>query len=184
MHKSENMNLLNYEQNDFDRGASNLKVMLWWIIQGIFFRYSLHNMYGWRNLLLRLFGANIEKNVKIRSSARFHYPWKVTIGENSWIGDDVYLYSLDQIYIGANSVISQKTYLCTGSHKFSSDNFDLVTKQIIIGDRVWIAADCFIHPGVEIDDYTLVSARSNVLNNLKSNYIYAGNPAKPIKKLT
>lgn len=184
MNKSESMNLLNYEQNDFDKGANNLKVIIWWIVQGSLFRYSLHHMYRWRNFLLKLFGANIGENVKIRSSARFHYPWKVTIGENSWIGDDVYLYSLDQIFIGNNSVISQKTYLCTGSHNFSSNNFGLVTKKIIIGDKVWIAADCFIHPGVKIDDFTLVSARSTVLNNLESNYIYAGNPAKPIKKLT
>lgn len=58
--------------------------------------------------LLRLFGAKIGKNVVIRPSVKITYPWKLTLGDYAWVGDDVNLYTLGEITIGAHSVISQK----------------------------------------------------------------------------
>lgn len=175
------MNLENYNQSDYSRGKSTLIILLWWIIQATIFRFSLHNMYEFRAVLLRMFGAKIGKNTKIRSSSRFTYPWKVCIGDYSWIGDDVQFYSLDKINIGSNVVVSQKTYLCTGSHDISKETFNLITKPINIETNSWIAADCFIHPGVTIASGSVIAARSTVLKSTESNFIYAGNPAKKIK---
>ncbi|WP_336798474.1 WcaF family extracellular polysaccharide biosynthesis acetyltransferase [Exiguobacterium acetylicum] len=177
------MNLEQYNQENYQIGRAKIIVLIWWLIQSTLFRLSIHNMYRYRRMMLILFGAKIGKNVKIRSSARFHYPWKVEIDDNSWVGDDTYFYSLDNIYIGKNSVISQKTYLCTGSHDIRKQSFDLITKPIVIKDNVWIAADCFIHPGTIIENNVIVSARSNVVDSLKSDYIYAGNPAEVIKSI-
>ena len=78
-------------------------------------------MYGWRRNIFRLFGAKIGKNVIIRPSVKMTYPWNIEIGNNSWIGDNVVLYSLDKIEIGNNVVISQNSYLCTGTHNFSKE---------------------------------------------------------------
>jgi len=177
------MNLEKYNQKNYEIGKSKFIVLLWWLVQGTIFRFSIHNMYNYRRFLLIIFGANIGNNVKIRSSARFHYPWKVKVGDNSWIGDDTYFYSLDKIIIGKNSVISQKTYLCTGSHDIKKSSFDLITKPIIVKDNVWIAADCFVHPGVIIEKNVVVSARSTIIESLNSDFIYAGNPAKVIKSM-
>lgn len=175
------MLLKNYEQKDYDRGRSSLVILLWWIIQGTIFRYSLHNMYGFRAGILRLFGAEIGKSTKIRANAKFTYPWKVSIGDYSWIGDEVQFYSLDTIQIGSNVVISQKSYLCTGSHDISSTNFSLMTNPIVVEDGSWIAADCFIHPGVVVAQGSVIAARSTVLKSTEANFIYAGNPARKIK---
>ena len=176
------VDLSKYNQSWYSRGKSGLIVLLWWFIQGTLFRFSLHNMYEWRNFLLRLFGANIGRKVKIRSTAKFTYPWKVSIGDFSWVGDDVYLYSLDEIKIGKNCVISQKAYLCTGSHDIEDPAFGLITKPVVVEDGAWIAADVFIYPGVIVRENAVAAARSTITRSIPANNVYAGSPAKFLKK--
>ena len=163
------------------RGRSAIMVQLWWIVQGTLFAWSPQFLYGWRRFLLRVFGAKIGKAVLVRPTVRITYPWKVSIDDYSWIGDDVVLYSLGEIEIGKNTVISQKSYLCTGSHDHTSKAFDIYAKTIKIGDEVWIATDVFIAPGVTIGRGAVVGARSTVLHNLPAKKICYGNPAKPVK---
>lgn len=176
------VDLSKYNQSWYSRGKSGVVVLLWWFVQGTIFRFSLHNMYSWRNFLLRLFGARIGKGVNVRSSAKITYPWKVSIGEHSWIGDNVQLYSLDKIHIGTNCVISQESYLCTGSHDVKDPHFGLITKPIIIKDGAWIASDVFVYPGVTVHEMGVVAARSTVLKDISANEIHAGSPAKFVKK--
>ncbi|QGQ94352.1 colanic acid biosynthesis acetyltransferase WcaF [Paenibacillus psychroresistens] len=170
-----------YTQEGYSRGRSGLIVLLWWFVQGTLFRFSLHQMYGWRRWLLRLFGAEIGRKVKIRPSAKFTYPWKVAIDDFSWVGDSVEFYSLDTITVGKHCVISQKSYLCTGSHDLTDVRFGLITKPITIKDGVWIASDVFVYPGVTLEEMAVVSARSTVTNNVPAEEIYAGTPAQYIK---
>jgi putative colanic acid biosynthesis acetyltransferase WcaF len=128
---------------------------------------------------LRCFGAKIGKGVVIRPSARFTYPWKVEIGDYSWIGDNVEFYSLDRIYVGSHVVISQKSYLCTGSHDIQDPQFRLVTAPIVIENGVWVATDCFVAPGVTIGANSVVGVRSTVLKDLPSGYLCYGTPCVP-----
>jgi putative colanic acid biosynthesis acetyltransferase WcaF len=111
------------------RGRNAFIVQLWWLVQGTFFRMSPQFMYGFRRFLLRLFGAKIGKKVIIRPTVRITYPWKVSIGNYSMVGDDVVLYSLGDIEIGDNVVISQKSYLCTGSHDYLQIDFPIFRKK-------------------------------------------------------
>ena len=115
----------------------------------------------------------------IRSSVRVLYPWKVEVGDYSWLGDDVYLYSVDKIKIGSHAVVSQKCYLCTGSHDQNDRHFGLITAPITIGNGVWVASDCFIAPGVKIGANTVVGARSSVFQSLPAEYVAWGSPCKP-----
>ncbi|MGY6529650.1 MAG: WcaF family extracellular polysaccharide biosynthesis acetyltransferase [Cyanobacterium sp.] len=171
-------NLSKYTQGHFDRGKPQWFIFLWWIVEAIVFSLTPHPFNGVRRTLLKLFGAKIGKGVVIRSSARFLYPWKVTIGDYSWIGDRTYFYSLDNIIIGSHTVISQHSYLCTGSHDYNQPHFDLVTSPIIIGNGVWVASHCFIAPGVQIGANTIIGARSTVLGNIPSAKIAWGTPCK------
>jgi putative colanic acid biosynthesis acetyltransferase WcaF len=138
-------------------------------------------MYGWRRFLLRLFGAKIGKNVIIRPNVTITYPWKVTIGDYSWIGDNVVLYSLGDIKIGSNVVISQKSYLCAASHDYGKEDFPIWSKKITIEDECWLATDVYVSPGITIEQGTIVGARSSVFNDLPAYKICVGTPAKPIK---
>ena len=174
-------NLNEFELPKGFRGRSAITVQFWWLVQSIFFKLSPQIMYGWRRFLLRCFGAKIGKGVVIRPSAQITYPWKVTIGNNSWIGDDVVLYSLGEIEIGSNTVISQRSYICAGSHEYNSRSFEIYSKKISIGDKCWLATDVYVAPDVSIGDSTIVGARSSVFKDLPSNKICKGNPAKPYK---
>ena len=138
-------------------------------------------MYQWRIFWYRLFGAKIGKKVLIRPSVSCVYPWKLCIGDYSWIGDNVSLFSIGQIEIGSNTVISQNCYLATGSHDYSTINFEVFSKKITIGSGAWLASDVFVAPGVTIGDGAVVGARSTVLKDLPSGMVCYGNPAKPIK---
>ncbi len=163
------------------RGKSAFIVQLWWLVQALIFAPSPQFMYGWRRFVLRLFGAKIGKNVIIRPSVRVTYPWKLEVGNYSWIGDHVELYTLGNIIIGNNVVISQRSYLCTGSHDYTSRAFDIYAKTIAVEDEAWVAADVFIAAGVTIGAGSVVGARSSVFGDMPSQMVCKGYPAKPIK---
>ena len=164
------------------RGRNPIIVQFWWLIQGTLFRMSPQFMYGFRRFLLRLFGAKIGKKVIIRPSVKITYPWKLSIGDYSWIGDQVDLYTLGNIIIGKNVVISQKSYLCTGSHDYLKEDFSIFQKPIIIQDQVWVASDVFIAQGITIGEGSIVAARSSVFKDIPSNKICAGSPVKIIRE--
>lgn len=164
------------------RGRPAWFVQLWWMVQSTIFGLSPQFMYGLRRFILRLFGAKIGKNVLIRPSARVTYPWKVSIGDRAWVGDDAVLYSLGEITIGADSVVSQKCYVCAAGHDYSKSGFDICATKVVIGKEVWIAADVFVAPGVEIGDGAVIGARSNVFGAIPPYMVCYGNPAKPVKK--
>jgi putative colanic acid biosynthesis acetyltransferase WcaF len=158
------------------RGRNAIIVQLWRIIYVVFFKTSPQFLYCWRRFLLRLFGAKVGKKVIIRPTAQITYPWKIEIGDYTWIGDNVVLYSLGKITIGSNTIISQKSYLCTGSHHINSVAFDIFEKPIVIGHSCWIATDVFIAPGVQIADEVIIGARSSVYKSIETKGIYKGNP--------
>lgn len=178
-HTTSWIDLRQYDQSWFDRGKPGWFILFWWLVQAVTFPLTLHPMNGIRCGILRLFGAKIGTGVVIRPTARCTYPWKVTIGDYSWIGDDVVLYSLDHITIGQHCVISQKSYLCTGSHDINDPAFGLKTAPIHIENGAWIATDCFIAPGINIGANTVVGARSSVFSNLPEGYICLGTPCQP-----
>ncbi|BAY18907.1 hexapeptide repeat-containing transferase [Anabaenopsis circularis NIES-21] len=173
------VDLRKYDQSWFARGRPGWYVLLWWFVQAIAFPLTPHPFNSLRCSLLRLFGARIGQGVLIRPTARFTYPWKITIGDYSWIGDDVVLYSLDEISIGEHCVISQKTYLCTGSHDIQDPTFRLKTAPITIHDGVWVTTDCFVGPGVEIGANAVIGARSTVFANMPPGQVCWGSPCKP-----
>ena len=175
-----NQNLKTFKMPKGFRGKSKIYVQSWRIIHSTFFRLSPQFMYGWRRILLRLFGAKIGRNVLIRPTVKILYPWKLTIGDWSWIGDEVTLYNMADINIGKNCVISQKSYLCTGSHDHTKTSFEIFAKPIDIEDEVWVATDVFIAPGITIKTGAIVGFRSTVNKDLPSKMICYGNPAKPM----
>lgn len=173
------VDLRRYDQSWFSRGRSGVFILFWWLVQSITFPLTPQPLHGLRRFILQLFGAKIGKGVQIRPTARFTYPWKIKIGDYTWIGDDVVFYSLDRISIGQHCVISQKTYLCTGSHDPKDPAFGLITHPIAIGNGVWVAADCFISPGVKIGANAVIGTRSTVFHNMPEGQVCFGSPCRP-----
>ena len=162
------------------RGRSAAIVQLWWIVQATLFRASPQFLYGWRRFLLKLFGARLGEGVLVRPTARIVYPWKLTVGDHSWIGDYAEIYCLGPIVIGANAVVSQYAYLCTGSHDIRAVGFDIFAKTITVEDEAWVAAGAFVHPGVTIGRGSVVGARAVVTADTEPMGIYIGDPARKV----
>jgi putative colanic acid biosynthesis acetyltransferase WcaF len=141
---------------------------------------SLQMMYGWRVWLLRLFGAKIGKGTIIRPSVKVTYPWKLTIGDHCHIGDEVNLYTLGEIEIGNCTVVSQRSYICTGSHDYTRPTFDIFAKKIVIEAEAWVAMDVFVAPGVTIGRGAVIGARSSVFHDVPAGTISVGTPARVI----
>ena len=160
------------------RGRSGGYVQLWWFVQAVLFHPSPQVMYRWRAFLLRTFGAKVGRDVIIRPSVIVTYPWKVTIGDFAWIGDNVTLYSLGEIVIGSHTVVSQGSYLCAGSHDPTVLSFPITNQPIHIGNECWIASGVFICPGVTLGNGAIIGARSTVTRPLPEAAIAAGSPAK------
>lgn len=166
--------------NNF-RGKSKIYIQLWWIIDLLLFRTSPQFLYPFRVFLLRIFGAKVGIGVKIRPSVFVTYPWKISVGNYVWIGDDAVLYSLGTIEIGDNTVISQKSYICSADHNYNDPLFSIHSKPIIIGSEVWISTDVFVGPGVTIGNGTVIGARSSVFKDMPSGYICYGNPCTRVR---
>ncbi|QFZ92682.2 DapH/DapD/GlmU-related protein [Synechococcus elongatus] len=162
-----------YTIGDYGRRA------LWAVVQP-FFRYSPRWIWGWRNLLLRSFGAQVAAGVRIYPTARLHQPWNLQIGARTTIAWQTTLYALGPIVIGQDCVISQGSHLCAGSHDFRDPEFPLLKLPIQIGDGVWIASEAFIGPGVTLGDRAVVGARSVVVRSVAPGTVVAGNPARPV----
>jgi putative colanic acid biosynthesis acetyltransferase WcaF len=162
------------------RGRSGITVQLWWLVQATLFRGSPQLLYGFRRWLLRLFGAQIGEGVLLRPSVKIPYPWKLSIGDHSWIGDDAVLYSFAQITIGKDVVVSQKSYLCAGTHDYRSPAFDIKAMPIVIEDEAWLASDVFVAPGITIGKGAVVGSRSSVFKNLPAMMVCIGSPARPV----
>ena len=175
------MNLEAYDNKGFDRGSSRLRELAWLAAQSFFFRRSVMPWYRLRRGLLRLFGAAVAPGVLVKPGVRVTFPWKLTIGKNSWVGEDAWLLNLAPITIGNNVCISQRAFLCTGSHDWTKESFDLITRPITIEDGVWICAQVFVAPGVTIGRDAVVTAGSVVTRDLPPGMICTGNPCRPVK---
>jgi putative colanic acid biosynthesis acetyltransferase WcaF len=168
-----------YDQSWYQRGRTMLVVAVWDLMQTFLIHLSPHGMFAWRRLLYRLFGAKIGNNVRMRKSVTCNYPWKLSIGDNSWIGDEVNLYCLERISIGANVVVSQQAYICTGSHDPTDPAFGLKVNPVQIKDGAWLAVGALVMPGLIIGEGALIGARAVLTKDAKPWTVYMGCPARP-----
>ena len=163
------------------RGRSAWFVQLWWIVQDTLFRCSPQACYGWRNFLLRIFGARIGSNVRLRQTVRVTYPWKLTIGDFVWVGDDCTFYNLEEISLGSHVALAHQVYLCTGLHDYTDVAFPISAQPIRIEDEVWLTNHVFVGPGVTVGQGAVVGTRSTVLQDLPRGMVCYGSPARAVK---
>jgi putative colanic acid biosynthesis acetyltransferase WcaF len=162
-------------------GRELLGRAIWETFGAAAFWFSPRPLWGYRNWILRIFGAKIGQNVRIHPTVKIMIPWHLSIGSHVAVGDGAILYSLGLIQIGARATVSQYAHLCAGSHDYNSITFDLLKAPITIGEDAWICADAFVGPGVTIGRGAIVGARAVVTCSLPDEAIVAGNPARIIK---
>jgi putative colanic acid biosynthesis acetyltransferase WcaF len=175
------VNLKTYNNEWFKPGKNALTRTIWYCINAIFVNSYIIPFSPFKVFLLKLFGAQIGKGVNIKPKVNIKYPWKLTIGDYSWIGEKVWIDNLDEVIIRKNCCLSQESMLLCGNHDFKKTTFDLITKPITLKNGSWVGAKSIVCPGVTFEENSILSVGSVATNDLKVNSIYQGNPAVKVK---
>ena len=171
------MNLAAYDNSWYHPGRPFWIQAAWFFVGLPLMRCQLIPSSGFRRVLLRMFGAAVGSGVVIKPGVRVKYPWRLRVGDHSWIGEDVWLDNLGDIEIGSNVCISQGAYLCTGNHDWSDPAFGLRTGFIRIKDGAWIGAKVVICLDVCVAEGAVAAAGSVVMRSIGEREIWVGNPA-------
>lgn len=167
--------------NSWYNPGSTFKRAIWYLVNILIFRNPFAPFSNIKCSILRLFGAKIGRNIVIKPRVNIKYPWFLTIGDNTWIGEDVWIDNVAEVKIGSNVCLSQGSMILCGSHDYTSSSFDLIVKSISIEDGVWIGAQATVSPGIECKSHSVLSLKSVATKPLEAYGIYQGNPAKLVK---
>lgn len=174
------MDLKNSSRHPWTRGEK-LRRLCWMLVWALFSRIGGRPLSPLRIFLLRAFGARIGERTLVSAGVKVLMPWNLEIGDYTAIGPSVEIYNYGLVKIGRNCCVSQRVWLCTGTHDYKRPDFPLIWADIRVGDGVWLAAECFVAPGVSIGDGAVVGARAVVTRDLDGEGIFAGNPCVLIK---
>lgn len=162
---------------EFDRGAPKFIEVCWYLVKIIFFLSSFPFPIFLKVFLLRVFGSKVGKGLVIKPRVNIHFPWKLSIGDNVWIGEEAFFLNFEKLSIGNNVCISQRAFLCGGNHDFRDPTMAYRNGPINLKDGCWIGASVFVGPNVSIGVDSILSAGSVVTKDVPNNVILKGNPA-------
>lgn len=166
----------------FDPGAGFVKRTLWYFTNALFFINPRFPFRSPKPGLLRLFGARVGKGVVIHPGVNIKFPWKLEIGDHSWIGQGVWLDNLDKLSIGNNVVISQRAMIIQGSHDYKKVDYPTFTKPVVLEDGCWIGAGAIVTLGVTVKSHSVLAVGSVATKDLEAYTVYQGNPAQPVRE--
>lgn len=161
--------------------ANKVARLAWSMVWMCFYRPTPRSFHWWRRFLLRCFGARLGKGVHPYPTSRVWAPWNLEMGDYACLSEGVDCYCVAKISIGRNSTVSQYSFLCSASHDYTDIDMPMTCAPITIGDQVWITADVFVGPGVQIGDGAVVTARSSVFADIPPWVVAKGNPAVAVK---
>lgn len=171
-----------YDNSWYNPGGSSLKRVLWYFANILFLMNPLNPISIVKVRLLRCFGAKIGKGVVIKPSVNIKYPWNLSIGDYTWIGENVWIDNLVQVTIGSDVCVSQGAMLLCGNHNYKKSTFDLMVGKIVLEDGCWVGAQSVVCPGVTLHSHAVLGVASVANKNLDAYTIYQGNPAQMVRK--
>lgn len=165
-----------------DRGRPLWIEACWYLCKCFLFLTPLPVPGSIKITILRAFGARVGKGVVIKPRVNIHFPWKLTVGDHAWIGEEVFILNFEPVVIGEHCCISQRAFLCTGNHDYRKPHMPFRNQPITIEDGAWIGAQAFVSPGVTIGAEAVIAAGSIVTRAQPSAMVCAGNPCAPVRK--
>lgn len=170
-----------YNNVGYRPGANPVKLFIWYWVNAFLFKSSWIPFSFIKILILRWFGAKVGEGVTIKPCVNIKYPWFLRVGNNVWIGEEVWVDNLQMVELGDNVCLSQGAMLLTGNHNYSKTTFDLIVKGIDIEEGVWIGSQAVVCPGVKCRSHSVLSVLSVATKELEAYGIYQGNPAVRIR---
>jgi putative colanic acid biosynthesis acetyltransferase WcaF len=177
-----NVDLSQFSSARFERGAGTFKEACWLAVSLLLFRLCPFSLSPLKRTVLRAFGARIGKGVVIKPQVKITFPWKLTVGDFVWLGEECWLLNLERIELANNVCVSQRAFLCTGSHNFKRPTFDLITRPILVEAGAWLGAGCWVGPGVTVGTHAVLTAGAIASKDLKAWGVYQGNPAMWVRQ--
>jgi putative colanic acid biosynthesis acetyltransferase WcaF len=165
-----------------DRGRSRWIEASWYLTKCLVFLSAWPFPSSLKCAILRWFGARIGRGVVIKPRVNIHFPWKLVIGDFSWIGEEVFILNFEPVTIGAHCCISQRAFLCAGNHDFRKPDMPYRNRPIIIEDGAWVGAQVVVSPGVTIGTEAVITAGSVVTKSQPANMVCSGNPCAATKR--
>ena len=181
MDEKRSTSLAKFNNDWYKNGKSGFVNLLWFLMNSAFFK-SFFPINSIKIAILRLFGTKIGKNVIIKPHVNIKYPWRLTIGNNVWIGEQVWIDNLANVLLEDDVCISQGAMLLCGNHHYKKTTFDLIIGEIKLRKGSWVGAKCVVCPGVSVGSHAVLTVGSVATAHLKEYMIYQGNPAQVVKE--
>lgn len=162
------------------RGRPRWFEALWYLCKVTFFLPPIPWPSSLRRRLLIRFGARVGSDLYIRPGVNVHFPWKLEIGSNCWIGEGTVILNLESVTIGNHVALAHQVYLAAAGHDIRSRTMAYCNAPITIGDGCWIATRAYVGPGVTVGKYAVVAAGAIVVKDVLPRTVVGGNPAMEI----
>jgi putative colanic acid biosynthesis acetyltransferase WcaF len=166
-----------HRNDEFDPGRPFVVRACWVIVEALVLLNPVVTSYRIKRAALRAFGARIGRNVVVKPNVHVKYPWRLEVGDNSWLGERSWIDNFVTVRVGANCCISQGAYLCTGNHDWSDPAFRRIVEGIVVEDGAWIGAFARIAPGVTVGRGAVVALGAVLAEDAAPSGVYVGNPA-------
>lgn len=133
-----------------------------------------------RNSFYRLAGIKLGKGSTLHMWANFFEPSNIEIGDDTIIGDHIFLDGRDTLKIGNHVDIASQVLIYNSEHDLEKEDFVARVEPVEIGDYVFIGPRSIILPGVKIGKGAVVAAGAIVTKDVPDFAIVGGVPAKVI----
>lgn len=140
-----------------------------------------------RRVFYKKYFKHLGSGVKISPNVKFFFPEKIVLGERVGINENCYLNGHSGIEIDDRTLVGPYTIIHSANHNIPESKGKIIDagflgKQVTIGKDVLISAHCCVLAGIRINEGSVIGAGSVVTKDVPEYCVYAGSPAKEIRK--
>lgn len=140
-----------------------------------------------RHQLIKALFGKTNGTFYIEPPFRCDYGYNIELGKNFYANYNFLVLDAAKVKIGDHVMIGPNVSLITVNHPINKDfrakGYE-ISKEIIIGDNVWICANVNVNPGITIGANSIIGSGSVVTKNIPENVIAVGNPCKVLRQIT